>query len=56
LRPSTTIRKISGNKGHPYLRPLEGKKKLDVDPLIKTTKYIGVVGAEWVIMEPKGTP
>jgi len=42
LIPSTTIKNKSGKRGNHYLGPLPCLKKVDVDPLIRTTNDIEV--------------
>jgi len=38
LRPSTTRRKSSGERGHPCLKPLSGLKKVVAEPFMSTEK------------------
>jgi hypothetical protein len=38
FKPSTINNKRTGNKGHPYLRPLHEMKKGDATPFIKIEK------------------
>ena len=38
LRPSTTRRKMSGDRGHPYLKTILALKKWDFTPFMRTAK------------------